>query len=142
MEERIQLQVSGLVKRFGTETVLNGIDLDVHTETGFLQYYSTRYVIWANEAAKEQLGNSFVGEGPRLSSNYLMNEVFHQLGWTGNAYMQLTEDIRQTLSVVTSNDAYVENGVWTESLSEEGQQALEVLQYAQYDVRKYFSYGS
>ena len=30
MEERIQLQVSGLVKRFGTETVLNGIDLDVH----------------------------------------------------------------------------------------------------------------
>ena len=30
MEERIQLQVSGLMKRFGTETVLNGIDLDVH----------------------------------------------------------------------------------------------------------------
>ena len=30
MEERIQLQVSGLVKRFGTETVLDGIDLDVH----------------------------------------------------------------------------------------------------------------
>ena len=30
MEERIQLQVSGLVKRFGIETVLNGIDLDVH----------------------------------------------------------------------------------------------------------------
>ena len=29
MEERIQLQVSGLVKRFGTETVLNGIDLVV-----------------------------------------------------------------------------------------------------------------
>ncbi|MBQ8164577.1 MAG: amino acid ABC transporter ATP-binding protein [Clostridia bacterium] len=27
MEERIQLQVSGLVKRFGTETVLDGIDL-------------------------------------------------------------------------------------------------------------------
>ena len=29
MEDRIQLQVSGLVKRFGTETVLNGIDLSV-----------------------------------------------------------------------------------------------------------------
>lgn len=29
MEERIQLQVSGLVKRFGTETVLDGIDLSV-----------------------------------------------------------------------------------------------------------------
>ena len=30
MEERIQLQVSGLKKRFGTETVLDGIDLTVH----------------------------------------------------------------------------------------------------------------
>lgn len=30
MEERIQLQVSSLVKRFGSETVLDGIDLNVH----------------------------------------------------------------------------------------------------------------
>ena len=30
MEEKIQLQVSGLVKRFGTETVLDGINLSVH----------------------------------------------------------------------------------------------------------------
>ncbi|MBQ8835502.1 MAG: amino acid ABC transporter ATP-binding protein [Oscillospiraceae bacterium] len=30
MEESIQLQVSGLKKKFGAETVLNGIDLDVH----------------------------------------------------------------------------------------------------------------
>ena len=29
MEERIQLQVSGLVKQFGTETVLDGIDLSI-----------------------------------------------------------------------------------------------------------------
>lgn len=29
MDERIQLQVSGLVKQFGAETVLNGIDLSV-----------------------------------------------------------------------------------------------------------------
>lgn len=30
MEERIQLKVEGLVKKFGTETVLNGIGLDIH----------------------------------------------------------------------------------------------------------------
>ena len=30
MDETIQLQVSGLKKKFGKETVLNGIDLDVH----------------------------------------------------------------------------------------------------------------
>ena len=30
MEDKIQLQVSGLIKRFGQETVLDGIDLSVH----------------------------------------------------------------------------------------------------------------
>ena len=30
MEDRIQLQASGIVKRFGNETVLDGIDLTVH----------------------------------------------------------------------------------------------------------------
>lgn len=30
MEDKVQLQVSGLKKCFGTETVLNGIDLNVH----------------------------------------------------------------------------------------------------------------
>lgn len=30
MEDRIQLKVQGLVKKFGTETVLDGIDVDVH----------------------------------------------------------------------------------------------------------------
>ena len=29
MDKRIQLQVSGLVKRFGTETILDGINLSV-----------------------------------------------------------------------------------------------------------------
>ena len=30
MEETIQLQVSGLKKQFGADTVLNGINLEVH----------------------------------------------------------------------------------------------------------------
>ena len=30
MEDKILLEISGLVKRFGSETVLNGIDLSVH----------------------------------------------------------------------------------------------------------------
>lgn len=30
MNAQIQLKVSGLIKQFGTETVLDGIDLDVH----------------------------------------------------------------------------------------------------------------
>lgn len=116
-----------------------GVNLDTNTEEGFYQYYSTRYVIWANDAAKEALGNDFTGEGPRLSSNYLMNELFHQLGWEGSAYMKLTEEVRQTLPVITSNGHYVEKSVLTETLSEEGSQALNKLQNAQFYMRKYYT---
>ena len=42
-----------------------GIDLDLSTKEGFLNYYATRYLIWANDAAKEVLGCDFQGEGPR-----------------------------------------------------------------------------
>jgi len=119
-----------------------GVNLDIHTEEGFYQYYSTRYVMWANNAAKEVLGNDFVGQGPTLSSNYLMNELFDQLGWTGNAYMQLSEQVRQTLPVVTSNGFYVEDGQVTEQLSDQGAQALRELQIAQYEVRRNFTHGT
>lgn len=119
-----------------------GVNLDTQTEEGFYNYYSTRYVMWANEAAKQVLGNDFQGEGPDLSSNYLMNELFRQLGWKGNAYMQLTEEIRQTLPIVNSNGFYVENGTVksAEELSETGAQALRNLRIAQYAVRKNFDH--
>ncbi len=35
-----------------------GINLDTGSEEGFLNYYSTRYFIWANDAAEEVLGHS------------------------------------------------------------------------------------
>ncbi len=115
-----------------------GVNLDTHTEEGFFNYYSTRYVFWANDAAKDLLGSDFTGTGPRLSANYLMNELFDQLGWTGNAYMQLTREVREVLPVVTSNGYFVENGALKENLSPDGAEALSVLDCAQYDMRRNF----
>lgn len=115
-----------------------GVNLDTHTEDGFFNYYSTRYVFWANDAAKAMLGNDFVGNGPRLSANYLMNELFAQLGWTGNQYMQLTQEVRDTLPVITSNGFYLENGKWKETLSPDGAQSLTMLDCAQYYMRRNF----
>ena len=57
-----------------------GVSLDTSTTEGFLNYYSTWYAIWANPAAKEALGQDFVGEGPDLSPCFLMNEVFQLCG--------------------------------------------------------------
>ena len=118
-----------------------GVNLDTHTEDGFFNYYSTRYVFWANHAAKMVLDNDFSGEGPRLSANYLMDELFVQLGWTGNAYMQLTREVREVLPVVTSNGYYVENGALKQELSLQGSQVLSMLDCAQYYMRRNFKYA-
>lgn len=119
-----------------------GVSLDLSTQEGFYNYYSTRYVIWANDAAKDLLGESFVGEGETLSANYLMNELFELLGWTGNSYMQLTDDVREALPVITSNGFYSGDGneIITE-LDETQTEALDRLLFAQYYTRRHFGYA-
>src|SRR5699024_8352079 len=52
-----------------------GVNLDTSTAEGFYNYSGTRYLIWANDAAREVLGNDFQGEGPDVSSCFLMNLV-------------------------------------------------------------------
>lgn len=74
-----------------------GINIDTATEEGFLNYYSTRYLIIANDAAKKACGNDFSGEGETVSVSMLMNKVFELCGFRGNAYMQLvSEQMKKT----------------------------------------------
>lgn len=70
-----------------------GINIDTSTEEGFENYYGTRYLIIANDAAKRITGNSFIGEGETISAAFLMNKVFELCGYKGSAYMQFTSDI-------------------------------------------------
>ena len=77
-----------------------GINIDTSTEEGFLGYYSTRYLIIANDAAKALTGNDFQGEGETISVSFLMNKVFELCGYSGNEYMQFTSDIMKEESVV------------------------------------------
>ncbi len=110
-----------------------GINLDTDTEEGFYNYYTTPYLIWANDAAKEKLGNDFVGEGPDISPAYLMNELFALCGWDGPAYMDLMEALRSTLPVVNTDGYYVTADGFTDELTEEQQRALNnVRQMADY----------
>lgn len=67
-----------------------GINIDCSTEEGFLNYYGTRYLILANDAAKRVTGGSFAGEGETISVSFLMNKVFELCGYSGSAYMQFT----------------------------------------------------
>lgn len=115
-----------------------GLYFNMDTEQGFRDYYTTRYLIWANDAAKEVLGNDFVGTGPTISPCYLMNLVFQQCGWEGPAFMQAMDDMMETFPVVTINGGYVVDGAFTYEIPEERQALFQNFEYLQYCWRTKF----
>ena len=121
-----------------------GVCVDVVTgsEESFRTRYQTDYLIWANDAAKEILGNDFCGQGPTISPIYLMNLVFDLCGYEGNAFMQAMDDMMEVFPVVTSNGFLVVDGVFTEELAipEERKALYKDFTYLQYYWRNEFQY--
>lgn len=119
-----------------------GIDVDINDRESFRTRFETEYLIWANDAAKEILGNDFVGEGPTVSPHYLMNLVFEQCGFEGPAYMQAMSDIMETLNVVTSNNFLMvgETLVAENELSKEQEELYRQYLYLQHYWRNEFQY--
>ena len=114
---------------------------DFSTPEGFYNYYSTRYLIWANDAAKAVLGNDFMGEGPTVSPNFLMDVVFDACGWEGPAYMQATRSVMEQVPVMnTPTGLYMEDGNLTGTLTPEGQALVTDFDMLQYYYRKNFIY--
>ncbi len=110
-----------------------GVNLDVSTPEGYYNYYATRYLIWANDAAKAVLGKEFQGEGPDVSPCFLMNLVFEQCGFgKGSRYMQAAEQVYERSPVVSSTGAFVEDGVLTWEPSPALEDALAELRIAEY----------
>ena len=115
------------------------INLDTATEEGFYNYYSTSYLIWANDAAKEALGCDFCGEGPTISPGFLMNLLYQQCGWTGSAFMQYTDTVMAQLPVVTSNGFYVTaDGTFTKTLTPEQEKLVSDFRIVDYWYRHHF----
>ena len=112
-----------------------GIDVDPISEEGFFTHYSTRYLIWANDAARELLGSDVQGEGPDVSPCYLMNLVFQQLGWEGPPFMQAMDEMMAVFPVVSIKGRYVVDGLLTDEIPPERadmfQQFLYLQQYWQ-----------
>ena len=110
------------------------INLDTAEKEGFYHYYGTRYLIWANDAAKAVLDRDFTGEGPDVSPCFLMNVLFDLCGWgQGPAFMQLAGQVMERTPVVSQSGFYVEDGALTSQPSEE---ALALL--ARYDIAQYY----
>ncbi len=82
-----------------------GINLNLDTPDGGENYYETRYVFYANAAAKKALRRDFKGEGPAISPMFLMNEYFQYVGLKGPAYLNYLTNIRKEYDVI--NTVYV-----------------------------------
>ena len=119
-----------------------GIDVDITERESFRTRFETDYLIWANDAAKKQLGNNFLGKGPTISPHYLMNLVFEQCGWEGPAYMQAMDELMQSLPVITTNEfLLVDDQLCTAGeLSAEQSEQLRNFHYLQYYWRNEFLY--
>lgn len=118
-----------------------GLNLDQSTQEGFANYYSTRYLIWANDLAKETLGNDFVGDGPDLGPYFLMNELFALCGWEGPSYLQSLNAIARQVPVQNTSGIYLEDGVFTAELSPEGAALTQDYNSVQFYERHHFRYG-
>jgi len=112
-----------------------GIPVTMETEQGMVDYLGTPYLIWANQAAKAVLYDDMTGEGPTTSPGYLMSILFDRLGWKGPAFMQFTEELRERIPVICTKGGYIEDGVYTQNLSEKGKELLKQYQDVQYYVR-------
>ena len=109
-----------------------GIDFDTSTLAGFRNYYATPYLIWANAAAKEILGDDFTGDGGDFSPCFLMPKVFDLCGWTGPAFMQLARQVREVTPLVHERGLYLYDGQITDALPQEQQDFVTRFLWAEY----------
>lgn len=119
-----------------------GIDIDTSTTEGFLNYYETDYVIWANDAAKKKLDNDFKGTGPSIGPYYLMNELFKQCGWKGNSFMKLSNSLMRISPLLSEKGVYLINGDITSDMPAYGRDTLRKFNNAQYYMKYYMKVKS
>ncbi|MGM9521128.1 MAG: sulfatase-like hydrolase/transferase, partial [Oscillospiraceae bacterium] len=118
-----------------------GINIDLGTEEGFYNYYSTPYIIWANDAAKAATGGSFTGDGGDMSSCFLMDRIFTECGWGRSAYMQLNHRLYELTNIVSSSSGYYNiDGQLTKDPGGDAGELIRELQFAEYYMKNEFMY--
>ncbi len=118
-----------------------GIDLSQSTDESIYTYWSTPYLIWANDAAEKAIGHDLVGEGPTVSPCFLMDVLFEQLGWEGDAYMQAVRSCRAAVPVVHTAGFYLTaDGTLTRQLDETQAELVRQLENLAYYRKHHFLY--
>lgn len=109
-----------------------GIDIRGTTDDCFRNYYSTDYLIWANDAAKAILGNDFTGIGLDISPCFLMNVLFDLCDWEGPGFTKLTNEVMAQLPMIHSTGRYLDDGTLTDTLTPDQQTLADQMTYVQY----------
>ena len=109
-----------------------GMDIFLDSNDGFYNYFTTPYLIWANDSAKAVLGNDFTGYGGDMSPCFLMSEVFKRAGWGGDEFMKASAELRETIDIVHADGNRRENGELVPILSDEGRELLLKFKNLQY----------
>ena len=119
--------------------VFDEIGVDFSGDEGFYDYYCTPWVIWANDAAREIAGDSYVtGDQGSFSPCFLGAELFDLMGWEGSAPINALRELRQYVDVVHATGAVRENGVLTDTPSPEAEAAVDTYKKLEYYLRKDF----
>ena len=109
-----------------------GVSFDLSDPQGFRNYYAAPYLIWANSAARNVLGNGFTGDGGDFSPCFLMQEVFDRCGWGGPGFMKLSRQLRDITPMVHMLGLFWIDGAPADALNSSGQAFLQRFQYIQY----------
>lgn len=117
-----------------------GIDFTQDTEEVNKIQYTTEYLIWANDVAKERLKDEFVGKGPIISPCYLMNLLFQRCSWNGPAFMQAMNEVMKTMPVIALSWTFIIDGQFCHGIPQEKLEMYENFSKLQYYWRNKFLY--
>ena len=117
-----------------------GMDVNASGTDGFYRRYTTRYLIWANDAAREIIGHDVRGEGPAISPCYLMNLLFDQLGWEGPGFMQAMDEMMEVFPIATTTGWTMTDGVLSGNVPAERKGLHDKFLYLQHYWRNEFQY--
>ena len=78
------------------------INMDMSTNEGIYNYYSTPYIIHANNSAKNIFKKDFVGKGEKMSPMFLMSYLFEYCGIKGNEWNQYLRDFNKETNIINS----------------------------------------
>ena len=87
------------------------------------------------DPAADLLPAKLSGTGATVSPGYLMNVLFHALGWKGNAFMQFTDSVMAHLPMVSTNGCFLEDGSFVTVPDEAGRQLLHDYECVQFYYR-------